>query len=198
MKTLLLALLFVSTLRAQSDSPNVILSGGQPNVGYTTILHYTGSNNDYICSARSNQPTLATITISTVSNANPGSATATGHGFYFATGIAQKIVVYISGATGGWVTMNGVHILTPTSANALALDIDTTAFGAWGAQVVTVVTRAPNTLSSIWAVRSLMYDASNNLTMIANAATKTGTSGLDLGGGSTAYQFTCAAPTAVQ
>lgn len=201
MRFLTLLVLTVAVLFGQSDSPNVTLSPGPPVIGYTTILHYSGTTVDYTCTARSTQEIVKTVTISTVSNANPGSMTATSHGFYYASGVTQKILVFISGATGGWAPINGLHILTPTSANALALDVDTTAYGAWGSQVVVVSTRAPKATDTVWTVKSFVYDGSGNLTITANAVRKApgnGTTIQDLSGGSTQRQFACAAPASYQ
>lgn len=202
----LFSILFLSALclQAQSDSPNVTMSNSSPNTAYTTILAYSGSNLSYVCKALSTQPTIGTITFTSVSNANPGIVTSSNHGFYYASGATQKILVYISGATAGWSTLNGLKVLTPTSSGLFSIqttagaNFDTSGFGAWGAQSVTVSTRAPKITSSVWSVQ--VYQTESNLpTIIANPVTPGNQSGLAaLSGGSTAYKSACALPSIYQ
>ena len=83
---------------------------------------------------------------------------------------------------------------SPTSANALATDVDTTTFGAvTGTPVVT--TRAPKVTDKVWAVQSLVTDPSGNLTILAWPVIISGTA---LTGGTTAFKFACTAPTSYQ
>lgn len=188
-----LLLLVCPFTRAQE----VIESDQPESRAFTKILHWTAGVLDYTCTARSLQ-TQNQITISTISNANPGSVSASAHGFYFnASGITAKAVVFISGATGGWAAINGTHVITPTSANAFNLDLDTTGFGSFSGQVITITTKAPLITKPIWAVKSFVSDASGNPVLVAYAASSATVGLINLGSGSTAGS-TCAAPGAFQ
>lgn len=195
MKRMLAGLLLTcGVLSAQQE---VRLSQKPEDNSYTVILHYTGTNLDYTCTAQSLQPATQ-IAVTTVSNANPGSVTATAHGFYYsASGVTAKGVVFISGATGMWTPINGTHIVTPTSANALNLDVDTSTFGSFSGQAVVMTTKAPLTTKNVWSVQSLVPDASGNTVFLAWRASAATTTLGDLGSGST-RPTTCVAPTAFQ
>jgi hypothetical protein len=197
MRLVLLSFLAVTVL-AQEGAP-IRISPAPVSEAYTQILHYTANIADYTCLALSSQPgTPSTITVSAISNANPGSMTATAHGFYFATGVTQKFAVWISGLTGNWTPLNGVHVLTPTAANALATDVDTTTFGAVTGTIV-VSTRAPKVTDKVWSVQPLVSDGSGNLTIIAwPVITSSITSLATLTGGTNAFKFACTAPTSYQ
>lgn len=164
---------------------------------YTKIIHYTAGVADYTCLALSSQFNVSTITVSAISNANPGSMTATAHGFYFATGVTQKFLVFISGLTGSWTPLNGMHVLTPTSANALATDVDTTGFGALTGTIV-VTTKAPQVTAKVWQVQALVADGSGQITILAWPVNVSGSTLSDLTGGTTAFRFACTAPPAYQ
>jgi len=197
-----LTILFVSALAllAQSDSPNVTISNSAPNVAYTQILAYDTGVLTYICKALSTQPVVSTITVSTISNANPGVATATSHGFYYASGATQKILVFISGATSGWSTLNGFKILTPTSTGAFSIqttagvNFNTSGFGSFSGQTIVVSTRAPKLTSAVWSIQDFQSE-SGNPTIIDNPVkVPTGTTIQSLSGGISSYSFPCSAP----
>lgn len=182
---------------AQADSPISTQSLGNANEAYTQILHYTTGNVDYICKAKSIQSTIGTITVSAISNANPGSMTAASHGFYYSATATQKIAVFISGLTGNWTPLNGTHVLTPASTSTLTTDVDTTAFGAVTGTIV-VSTRAPKSTATIWSVQSLGVDGSGNTTLVTWEAPATGAALTNLSGGQTSFRYACAPPTATQ
>ncbi len=191
----LLLLLTPALVWAQS---NVIISSLPPQDAVTTIIHYTAGVADYTCKALSSQST-STIAVTTVSNANPGIMTATAHGLYFATGVTQVALVFISGATGGWATLNGFHLVTPTSANALSINVDTSGFGAWGAQSIVMSTRVPKATASVWSVSPIVSDAGGNPTIIAWTVPVPSSGTLsNLVGGQTSMKFPCAAPSSYQ
>lgn len=191
-----LAIVLTAAAFAQS---NVTISSLPQETAITTIIHYTAGVADYTCKAKSTQDPAATITVSTVSNASAGIMTATAHGLYFATGVTQIALVFISGATGGWTGINGFHLVTPTSANALSINVDTSGFGAYGAQSIVVTTRAPKVTASIWSVSPIVSDASGNATIIAWEVPVPTTGTLaNLVGGQTALRFPCAAPSSYQ
>jgi hypothetical protein len=181
-------------LLAQAE---VKLSQQPENIAYTQILVYSGSAVSYICTAQSLQP-QSQIAVTTISNANPGSATSTGHGIFYNANGTAKIVAFISGATGMWTPINGTHVLTPTSANAFNLDVDTSTFGAWGAQSVIITTKAPLITKAIWTVQNFVSDSSGNPIFIAYRADATTSSLGTLGSGSTRPNSTCAASAAYQ
>lgn len=195
MKIILALLAFASALLAQEGAPMRISLAPVPQA-LTVITHYTNSNPDYICTALSTQD-IKPITVSAVSNANTGVMTATAHGFYFATGVTQKIVAFISGLTGNWTPLNGLHVLTPTSANALSTDVNTTTFGAVTGTIL-VQTRAPASTAKIWAVEVLVYDSNNNPTIVGWPVPTTGSTLGSLQGGQTSFAFACAMPAAFQ
>lgn len=202
MKKLTLFLATAFALLAQSDSPNYTQSNGAPNMAYTRIFGYSGTNIIYICKALSAQPQTSTITVTSISNANPGVVSAAAHGFYYESGVTQKILVFISGATGMWSTLNGFKVLVPASTGTFTIlttagaNFNTSGFGAWGAQSITVTTRAPKITDSVWSVENYSNDGSNLLKIIDNAVLAPTSSSLSkLGGGSTQFGFPCAAPT---
>lgn len=183
-----LALLPV-TLWGQADSPMVTLSNGLGNVGYEQVLTYSGSNLTYRCLAASIQnPT--TLTVSSISNANPAVVTVTGHGFDVESVTTVTPSVQLSGATGGWAGVNGVWTATPTTANAFTIAIDSTGFGSFSGQTIKMTTLAPRTNATVWAIEKYVYDSSSNL-IWAGWATPTTSTG-PLQGGSPSYIFACA------
>lgn len=197
MKRLIASLLAsVWVLSAQTE---VKLSQQPENIAYTQILVYSGTNVSYICTAQSLQ-NPSQIAVSTISNANPGVVTATAHGMYFlppgTTG--ARVVVFISGATGGWASINGTHATIPVDADHFTFGVDTTAFGSFSGQSIIVTTKAPLTTKSIWTVQSFVSDASGNPVFIAYRADATTTSLGTLGSGSSRPNGTCTAPTAYQ
>jgi hypothetical protein len=176
----------------------VIVSDQPENRAFTKIFSYTAGVLQYICTARSLQ-TQNQITVTTISNANPGAVTATAHGFYYsASGITAKAVVFISGASGGWTGINGTHVVTPTSANAFTIDVDTTTFGAWGSQSIVMTTKAPLVTKNIWSVKSFVSDATGAPVMISYRADSSATRLSDLGSGSTSMNAPCSAPGSFQ
>ena len=195
MNRVLTALLLVCPFVSAQE---VIVSQRPEAQAYTTVLHYTANVLDYTCTARSLQK-QSQITVSTVSNANPGSFTATAHGIYYsASGVTAKAVVFISGATGGWTGINGTFVATPTSANAFTIPVDTSSFGSFSGQSITVTTRAPLVTQAIWSVKSLVSDASGNPVLIAYRSDSSTSSLGTLGSGSTSMSATCTAPGSYQ
>lgn len=194
--------LLISSVSVLSQTVPVTISPAPPPIAYTTINHFTGSNLDYSCKANATQ-NPSTITVSAISNAAPASATATAHGFYFATSVTQKIVVFISGLSGNWAPLNGFKIMVPTSANAMNIlntdgtNFDSSTFGAvTGTGVFT--TRAPRATDKVWSVATYVYDASGNQTLTLWPVPTSGTTLQDLRGGQTAFVSACAAPVAVE
>lgn len=193
MKTLLLLIAIAAFINAQTAAP-VSLSQAPAPGGLTTVTHYTASGNpDYICKAASTQdPTR--ITVSAITNANPGVMTATAHGLFFQSGVsAPKAVVFVSGLSGNWTPLNGMHVVTPASANSLTTDVDSTTFGAVTGTIV-VSTRAPKVTSAYWSLQAIAYDTNGNPVYSGWVAPTTGTILPQLRGGQNAFSFACAAP----
>lgn len=184
----------VCVLSAQTE---VKLSQQPENIAYTQVLVYSGTSVSYICTAQALQ-NPSQISVSTISNANPGTATATGHGIFYNANGTAKAVVFISGAVGMWAPINGTHVVTPTSANAFNLDVDTTGFGSFAGQTIIVTTRAPLITKAIWTVQKFVNDSSGNPIFIAYRADSTTTTLGTLGSGTTRPSSTCADPTAYQ
>lgn len=182
------------------DGQAVSLSQGPPYVGYQKILVYSGTNLTYLCTARSNTTpggVAARITVTGATNASPVSFTATAHGLDYQSGATTTPVVLISGATSGWTGINGVWTATPTSANAFTIAVDTSAFGAFSGQSITVQTVAPRTTDTVWSIQKFVYDGSSNLIWTGWAASPLGATGLvnDLIASTPSFSFACASRT---
>lgn len=196
MKRILAGLLLAcGILSAQQE---VRLSQKPEDNSFSQILHYSAGVLDYTCTAQALQPPTQ-ISVSTISNANPGIASATAHGMYFlppgTTG--ARVVVYISGATGGWTGINGTHVTIPVDADHFTFGVDTTTFGSFAGQSIVVTTKAALTTKPVWSVQSFVSDTSNNPVFIAWRADSTTTTLGTLGSGST-RPTTCGAPSAYQ
>jgi hypothetical protein len=179
----LIAILFAVAIPAVAqDGPNTNLTDGPPMVAYQKVFGYSGTNLTYICYARSvdqSRVNRAGVSISAASNAAAVSFTSNGHGF----DASSRPKVTISGATGGWTSVNGTFTATITGANTFTIAVDSSAFGALTGTLV-FKTTAPRTSIAEWAVKRYVYDGSNNLIF----------QGWDAGAPSL-MQSTCAAST---
>lgn len=195
-KRLTSALLLLAALCFGQDGQQVNISQSPPYKAYSTITYYTGTNATITCQAPSwispNKATQ-TVTVSTVSNANPGSFTATAHGFgdYASHGATITPVVIITGATGGWTGINGVWKATVTSANAFTIPVDTSGFGSFSGQSITVKTTAPRWNTAVWSIFQQFYDGSNNAITLAYASSPAGAGSTTEVGGTPAQTLTC-------
>ena len=134
---------------------NVTVSGGPPPEAWTTISDYAGGSNlVYQGSARSFQPTV-TLTVTSVSKANPAVVTVTTHG------LPTGATVVISGGTGDWAGLNGTQTITNTGANTFTVPVNSSAFASTFAGTIT--TNSPQTSAAIWAIQKNFYTA-NQLT----------------------------------
>jgi len=101
------------------------------SVGSATV---TGSGTNFIDAAgycRNISPDVTGI-----SNANPGVITLTSHPL--TTG--STLLVYIAGGTGGaWTGINGSHTLTYVSSTQVSIDVDTSGFGSFAGQSLTLM-----------------------------------------------------------
>lgn len=183
-------------LATAQEGATVNQTVGPPNSGWQTVFFYDGSSNlEYICYARSSQPER-TITVSTASNANPVSFTATAHGLgAYGTHSAASLapLVKITGGTGNWAAVNGTWKATVTSADAFTIAVDSTSFGAYGSQALTVTTRSPRTTDAVWSIKRFFYDGSNNLIGVGWAAAAGGASATTASGGGSGTDKQCSA-----
>ena len=152
----LIALFAAVCAVALAQAP-VNVSIGPPPQGYAQIIHYdAGGSPEYICTAPSVvQPYRVTVT--TATNANPVVITATAHG------LQTDNAVTISGFTGNWAAVNGTRNITVVDANSFSVAVDSTAFGAYGAQAPTVTANSPRTNQLVWAISKLYYTAGLNV-----------------------------------
>ena len=165
MKLAAIIALLAGSLWGQDGSPVALTEGPYPGTDYQKLFYYSGTNLQYICTARSVQGNTSTITISAITAANPGVFTSVGHGFD--TGAAPRVTV--SGATGNWTAVNGTWLLNAVDADTFTLRDPTTGTqvnttGATGGiGTVILKTSAPRTTEYRWAIRKYTYDGSNNL-----------------------------------
>lgn len=143
-----------------------------------SIYFYTaGGYLEYVCEARSSTQgpaSVNSVTVSSVSNASPAVVTATAHGFDYQSLATVTPIVKITGASGGWAGLNGVWIATPTGANTFTVPVDTSGFGTFSGQSITVTTYAARTTSAVWRVRKYVYNASNQLIFSGYGAASAG------------------------
>lgn len=155
MKKILLALAALSAFA----QPETRLSQKNPDTAYQFILGYSGDNTIYICKAASQQPTSPSISVASISNANPAVFTVSGgHGFYVDAMHTPKVTV--SGGTGNWTAVNGTWTATLINSTTFSIAVDSTAFGAVAGTIV-YTTKAPRTTSPVWSVQAFAYSAAN-------------------------------------
>lgn len=154
MKTHLIALLCGAVLAlAQTPAP------------LQTLMYYDGSSRlEYICSALATQVSPSTITVSTVSNASPASVSAASHGFDYQSGATIFPLVTVTGGTGNWAAFNGTWAVTPTSANAFTVAVDTSGFGAITGTLV-FTTLSPRTTLGQWTITRYRYSAAGAISI---------------------------------
>lgn len=195
MRLILMSAMFAAMVFGQAAP--VRLSETPTDQGVQTLTFPDGSNNlVYICKALSNQGSPGSsrnpsVTVTTVSNASPASFTATAHGFDYESVATTSPIIKITGATTGWAGLNGVWIATITSANAFTVAVDTSAFGTFTGQSITVTTLAPRINLLQWSIKKLVYDASNNLLFQGYAAIAGGAGATNLTAGSPGLDKAC-------
>lgn len=196
-RVLFLACLCSLSLWAQqpSHSPSGTVtrsSEAAADIGYQIVPKLDSSTVNYYCYGPSRRPSSLTLTISTISEANPGAATVTSHGFnQYAT-----ILVRVSGATGAWAAINGLRVFTYVDANTLSIGVDTTSFGAYMGQTPTFTTFATRETDELWAIKKITLDGLGNLVWSgwasAAALTSQVSSNVNLVGGQPRYTLACA------
>lgn len=148
---LLLAVGLVAQFRPGGSVTRV--SEAPDDLGYQVLPKADSATVTYYCWGPSRrQGSALSLTVTTTTNANPGAMTITSHGFnQYATPI-----VLISGATGNWTPINGLHILTYVDANTMSIDVDTSSFGAWGSQSIAMTTYAVRETDTLWAIKKIV------------------------------------------
>lgn len=191
MKRLISLLLFAVAAFAQTNS----------DLPLQTLKYYTaGGYLEYVCEARSvtqGSTQANTVTVTSISNANPGVVTATAHGFDYPSAATTNPIVKITGATGNWTGINGVWRATITSANAFTIPVDTSAFGTFTGQTITVTSYAPRTTAAVWRVKKYVYDGSNREIFSGWAQTPAGAGSGDLKGGTNTFTNICSNRTSL-
>ncbi len=174
------------TVTRESTAPGAPAITVIPKADSATVTYYC-----YAPSQRPQQVGRLSLTVSTISNANPGVATITSHGFnQYAT-----ISVLITGATGNWAPINGIRILTYVNANTLSIGVDTSGFGAWGAQSITVTTLAVRETDTLFSIQKVITDSGTGATLYSGWANNEAQAVNDNGklkGGTADFAYACA------
>jgi hypothetical protein len=164
-------LLYTGTqqVQAQTNTPgfnppgNVTRTSQAPaDVGYQTAVDVVSATVSYFGYAPSTSPSPITLTVTGITKANPGVVTVTSHGYH----ANATPLVYITGATGEWAAINGLHVFTYASANTFTIDVDTSGFTdtyASPAQTPTYTTRAVRTTDPYWSIYKQIKDGSGNV-----------------------------------
>lgn len=175
-----------------AQEPAVTISQSPSAQGYQTLIFPDGNNNtQYICYARSRVAETA-ITVSSATNASPVNFTATAHGFDYRSGATVNPTVKISGGTGSWAAANGVWVATITGDNNFTIPVDSTGFGTFAGQSLSVTTFAPRTNFAVWAIRKFAYDANQIMIWSGWASAPAGSGSSLLTAGGTAQNKACA------
>lgn len=193
MKLLLIVIFAMSAWAQQAAPVNQVATA--PPLATQMVLVYTGSSLTYQCITRSIQPQARSVTVSAGTNASPVVFTATAHGFDYQSLATTTPAIRITGATAGWAGINGVWVATPTSANAFSIAVDTSAFGTFVGQTITVTTYAPSLAAKIWSIMKLVYDASSNLIWTGWGSETGGAGSTNLPGGATSANLACSSRT---
>lgn len=200
MKRLAVIVITLSSALLAQDGTNVNDSQGSPFTGYQKLAYEDGSGNiTYLCVApsksgnsgtNSNIPTAITVTAAT--NANPVSFTATAHnvGDYGNLGATVTPIIKITGGTGNWTVINGTWTMTPTSADAFTIPVNSTSLGALTGTLV-VTTFSPRHNNPVWSIFHQTVNGSSVFTSQAWGQRPGGAGTTELRGGVTGYSFKC-------
>lgn len=138
-----------------------------PAESWTALNDYDGSGNlIYYGRARSVQSILYTFTGVTVSKAAAAVVTSVAHG------LTSGQAVTFSGATAGWVTINGTRTVTVLTADTFSVAIDSSGFA--GNFDGTITTLAPRTNSPCWSLQQNFYNGSFQLIRTSWACSTSG------------------------
>lgn len=155
-RILFILVLSLSAVFAQVDGPTVVPTEGPPNIAYQMVPVVAGGKIVGLCYARSyNSARRQTqISITSATNANPVVLHSVAHGF------SQYSLpsVTISGATGGWVGVNGTFVATWVDADNISIAVNSSGFPVGILGTVVFTTTAPRLNVAEWAVELMKYD----------------------------------------
>lgn len=169
----LLILLFCMVSAMAQDGPNVNQSAGPPVSSFTSLLFYDGSGNaQYICTAKSVQPTSVFAKSSQIYLALTNIVVLTNVGTV-TTGVNHGLqvgnLITWSGATVD-TDLNGVYkIATTPSATTFTIATASVANATYTESTLKFTTTAPRSSAAIWDIQYNQYDGSNNLTISQRA-----------------------------
>lgn len=199
MRLILMLAIVAATVFGQAAP--VRLSEGATDQAVQTLTFPDGSNNTvYICKALSNQGSPGSsrnppVAVTSISNAGTAIVTAASHGFDFESVATISPIIQITGATAGWTGINGVWKATVTASGTFTIAVDTSGFGTFVGQSITVTTLSPRINLPQWSIKKLVYDASNNLLAQMWPAVAGGAGSINLTAGNPGYAFACASRT---
>jgi hypothetical protein len=177
-KFLLAVIIGVSALCGQ-DGTSVSVSEGPPYVAYTSLFFYDATPNlQYICKARSQQPTfswtrsLNTLT-SIADSANTGTVTtSTAHGL----SVGNKVTV--SGATVD-TDLNGTYVIqTVGSTTTFTITTASVTDATYTEATLAVSTTAARTTAPQWDIVRFTYDGTPLMTNMQHAGGKSATNSI--------------------
>jgi hypothetical protein len=154
-KIVLLFLALTISAFGQVDGPIVSPSGGPPPIGYTSLSFYDASSRlEYVCYARSMQPSAAITVTNVVDAADVGTVTATAHGLL----VGAQVI--ISGSA--TAALNGTfRVLTTADANTFTIATSGLADDTY--TDTTITTTAPRSTQAQWVVQRITYNADSLL-----------------------------------
>ncbi len=162
MKTLLLAILGVCMLLGQEGAP-VNVSGSAPLTGYTNLYFYSGSDLQYACRAKSQQPTATFIIAgnspyeltSIVVLTNVGTVTTVSD-----NGLKVNDRIVVAGATVD-TDLNGTYkVATVTNSKVFTIATVSVANATYTEATLKFTTTAPRTTMPIWSIQKFTAVAS--------------------------------------
>ncbi len=157
MKRILLIAATVASLVAQEGTP-VNMSISAPLVGYTNLFFYSGSDLQYACRAKSQQPTATFATAATTPTpyvltsivvlTNVGTVTTVSD-----NGLKVNDKIVISGATVD-TDLNGTYkIATVTNSKVFTIATVSVANATYTDVTLQIATTAPRTTMPIWSIQ---------------------------------------------
>ncbi len=173
MKTVLAMLIVVSSLAAQTGTP---VQEGSPLVGYTRLYFYSGTDLQYACLAKSQQPSATFIVggatpfalTSIVVLTNVGTVTTVSD-----NGLKVNDRIVVSGATVD-TDLNGTYkIATVTNSKVFTIATVSVANATYTDATLQFSTTAPRTTMPIWSITKYTTVAS----LITSIQWAIGTSG---------------------
>lgn len=180
MKIAALVIGIVSVLGAQ-DGTAVSPSVGPPYVAYTKLFFYDATPNvEYICTARSQQPTFAwTRALSTLTSIVDSSTTSTVT-TSTAHGLSAGAKVTIAGVTtSGGTALNTTFVIQTVGATTtFTITTSGVTDATYTDSTMTLSTTAPRTTAASWDIVKFVYDGTPLLTNMLHAGGKSATNSI--------------------